>query len=180
MKLKLQEGDIFFWTDKGESFLGKAIQYFNNKAFPNSEWLPTHCGIISYVAEDIVTIHEAGPNGFLSSDYPIEWLEDRIEAGYCKIGRCIEPLNDVYENCEKYKGIKYGWLDLIGIALSYLIGWRVIGLTGKNALICSEAVSRILYDSTKEVNIAEEYDVVYDTVTPAQIFLSKFIKIIKI
>jgi hypothetical protein len=88
-------------------------------------------------------------------------------------------MNNVFENCEKYKNIGYGWLDIFGLVLSGLFGYKLLGITGKNKLICSEAVSRIIYDSTKSVNFAKEYNIVYDGVTPQHIFMSKDVKIIK-
>ncbi|MCF7861157.1 hypothetical protein K9M79_02840 [Candidatus Woesearchaeota archaeon] len=175
--MKYKQSQIYFWRSS-EDLFGKAITYYNNKTFPNQEWLPTHVGIISQVDNTTkkVLIHEAGPNGFLSSWYDFEWLENKIKEGYVKIGETKEPLNDnVFPACEKYKGIRYGWLDIIGIALNYLIGWKLLGITGKNAIICSEAVSRIIYDCSKKTNIADEYGIVYDAVTPAHIYLSKYL-----
>jgi hypothetical protein len=157
-----------------EDLFGKAIDYYNRKTFPNQKWLPTHVGIISYVDEKkgIVTIHEAGPKGFLASDYPIEWLNQKVADEHCKFCETNEKLVNVYENCEKYKGIKYGWLDILGIAMSFIFGYKVIGITGKNAIICSEAVCRILYDCSKQVNFEQEYGIKFDAITPAHIYLS--------
>lgn len=173
-----KQGQIYFWNDKGESLFGKAITYYNKRTFPNNEWLPTHCGIITKIIDnEHILIHEAGPKGFSSSTYPMAWLDEKIEQGYCQIGECNEKLVDVFENAEKYVGIGYGWLDILTIAFSLFTGFR-LGLTGNNKIICSEAVNYVIYDSTKKVNFAAEYEISPDAVTPAHIYLSKQTKIL--
>ena len=53
--------------------------------------------------------------------------------------------------------------------------FKFLKVTGANRLICSEAVARILYDSSKKkINFQKEYDKPYDLVTPQDIFVSKF------
>lgn len=171
--MKLKVGQIYFWNSN-EGLFGKAITYFNKKVFGRSD--ATHCGIIAQILDDDVLIYEAGNKGFLASWYSRDFLENNKNV---HIGEVKETMLFVKQNCDKYQGIRYGWLDILGIGLSYLFGWRVLGITGKNALICSEAVSRVIYDCTKQTNFSAEYGVKYDAVTPQHIFQSKFVKIIK-
>ena len=49
---------------------------------------------------------------------------------------------------------------------------------GIKYLHCSEAVSRVIYDSSKETNFEKEYSVPFDCISPAHIFLSKQVKIL--
>ena len=170
--MKLQVGDLYFWN--GNNFYSNAIRIYNKRKFKQSD--VTHIGIISKVEKDRVLIHEAVNKGFISSWYDKKWLN---ESENVRIGRINQKMNNVFENCEKYKNIGYGWLDIFGLVLSGLFGYKLLGITGKNKLICSEAVSRIIYDSTKSVNFAKEYNIVYDGVTPQHIFMSKDVKIIK-
>jgi hypothetical protein len=167
--MEYKVGQIFFWNNS-DSLFGKIITLYNNKVFGRSDCV--HCGIISEVEKDRVLIHEAGDNGFNSSWYKITWLDERIKDGKVKIKETIEPLTNVFNNCEKYVGIGYGWLDIITIAIGFLTGFK-ISLTDKNKIICSEAVSYVIYDSSKQVNIAAEYGLAPDQVTPMHIFLSQ-------
>jgi len=185
--MKYQAGNLFFW--KGSGLFSYAISVYNLKNFHSSE--ATHIGIISQVEKDRVLIHEATNKGFVSSWYEIWWLEAREKEGKVHIGKVKHVMKNVFENCEKYKGIRYGWLDIVGISMSLLFGWKVIGITGKNSVICSEAVTRIVYDSTdgkvafgynprqpKEKKTSE-YPIVFDAVSPMHIFKSKSVEILK-
>ena len=175
MTIKYKVGQIFFW--KGESGLfAKAINYFNMKKFKQSDC--THCGIIAQVSDDRLLIYEATNKGFTASYYDIPWLNGRIEAGVVHIGECKEKLKNVIDNCEKYEGIKYGWLDIISIGLSFILGKKLMSVTGQNAIICSEAVCRVLYDCSKTIDFQAEYGIMFDYITPQHIFLSTQVKIL--
>lgn len=184
MKYKQGQLIFFYWED---SFFSKMVQYYNKKKF--GERGPTHIGIISKVKQDTVEIYEAVSKGFIKSDYEKWWLDARIVDGKVKVGECHTLLTNVEENCKKYDGIKYGWLDICGIVMGYLFNWNLIGSTGPNALICSEAVTRILYDSSnkkiiigysdKEDKPKSEYPLKFDAITPMHLFKSKYIKILK-
>jgi hypothetical protein len=174
--MKYKIGQLYFVRDTSELF-GKGINYFNQKKFPNNKWLPTHVGIITDIRGTDLLIHEAGPNGFTSSLYSMEGVDKQIETEYAKIGECNEKLQDVFVNAEHYLGIGYGWLDILDIAIHYYTGLDLFN-TGKNKIICSEAVNYVIYDSTKKVNFAAEYLVSPDEVSPAHIFLSKQVRIL--
>lgn len=165
-------GQIFFWNGGSEGFLGKAITYFNMKTFGRSDC--THCGIISYVGDYAIEIYEAGNKGFFPREVSKEWFEQP----QVKIGECKEKVSDVLQACEKYEKIKYGWFDLIAIMLKYYTGLN-LNITGKNSLICSEAVCRVLYDCSKSIDFQKEYKIPFDLITPEHIFLSKQVRIIK-
>ncbi len=173
--MKFKVGQIYF-LNITNSLFARLITLYNKKFFKRSDCI--HVGIIAGIREDEVLIYEATEKGFVSSWYPNYWLNARIKEGKVKIGECNEPMKDVYGNCETYKGIGYGWLDIIGLGLHYLFGYKIRGVSGTNALICSEAVTRVIYDSTKKVNFAKEFNIPYDAITPQHIFLSKFVKIL--
>lgn len=180
--VKFKVGQIYFWKDI-DSLFGKAINYYNLKTFKQSE--TTHCGIVSRIFDDKIEIFEATNKGFISSFYYNDWLENKIKIGKVKFKETKIQLKNVFDTCKKYENIKYGWLDIIGIVLSSLFKWKVLGITGKNAIICSEAVARILYDcSDKKIVLGysknnynqSEYKIKFDAITPMHIYLSKCLK----
>jgi hypothetical protein len=173
--MKFKEGQIFFW--KGEyGLFSKSINYYNKKKFGRSDC--THCGIIAEVNRDTVLIYEANKNGFEQNYYEIKWLNNQIELGIVHIGECNEKVTNVLKNCEKYKDIKYGWIDIVMIGLSFILGKKLMVITGKNSIICSEAVCRVLYDCTKTIDFQAEYGLLFDYITPEHIFLSKQVTIL--
>lgn len=175
--MKYKIGQIYFIKSEGDLF-SNATTFYNNKIFPNEKWLPTHVGIIAEVdvmneqGEDCALIYESTGAGFKSSLYPNYWLDNRIKEGKVKIGECSEKLTNVLENCETYKDISYGWLDILGLAIHYIFKIDLFS-TGKNKIICSEAVNYVIYDSTKTINFAAEFGLSPDEITPAHIFKSK-------
>lgn len=187
---------IYFWNDKGESLFGKIINHYNETEFPKKGikyldenrnikyWLPTHVGHIVLEEEDRVLIAEAGPKGYLVQGnwYSKSWLDEKIKQGYVKLGETKEKLTNVYENALKYEGIKYSWINIIfhGINLYLkMIGKKPINYTdGIKLLHCSEGESRLIYDSSKKTDFAREYNIPFDDISPAHIFLSKQIKIL--
>ena len=182
MEYKL--GQIFFWRDTTSTF-GKVIDAYNKKTFPEkaNEWLPTHCGMfVGHKVEDIPyeLIAEATDKGFLVDNnwYETWWLNVKLQQKTIAVGQVNEPMKNVYENAKKYEGIGYGWLDIIMIGISMLTGYK-LGLTGKNKIICSEGVNYVVYDSTKTINFAAEYGLPPDQISPAHIYLSKQVTILK-
>jgi hypothetical protein len=173
--MEIKIGQIYFWNDE-ESFYGKAIRVYNLREFKRSDC--THVGIITDVTKDYIEIAEAVSKGFTISNYEKWWVENKTKEGKIKIGQTKLGLKNVREFAKKYEGIAYGWLDILGIGLHGLFGWKVLGLTGKNKIICSEAVVRILYDaSDKKIDFEKEYKIKFDAITPEHIFLSKQVKI---
>lgn len=172
--MKFKEGDIVLFN-YNDNVYHKCIQWFNKRKY--GEAGPTHVGIIGQVGTDKVVIYEALSDGFVKRDYEKWWLEARYNDLTIDIRRSKIKLNEVQKSCEKYLGRGYAWLDIISIGLSFLTGFRLLGLTGARKLICSEGVARVLYDaSNKEINIAEEFDKSYNLVTPMDIALSDQLK----
>jgi hypothetical protein len=169
-------GQIIFFNWNG--FYSKAVGAYNLKKYKEIGW--THVGIITQVDKDMVVIHEALGKGFISSYYEKWWLDDKIKNKIILIKEVREPLNDVFDNAEKYRDIKYGWRDIFGIIFRYVFGFELFPMSGPNRLICSEAVVRILYDSSdKKIDFEKEYAIPFDFITPMDIYLSKFLKEVK-
>ena len=163
-------GDIIFFNWKNPGY--KIIRFYNRVKYGKWGW--AHVGIVTYVQRDKVLIHEAIGTGVTRSWYTIKFLERKIDEGIVDIQRPKQKLLYIEDCANKYYGKGYGWLDIIGIGICFLLGWKGMKITGASKLICSEAVARILYDaSNKEINFENEYDKSYDMITPMDIYLSK-------
>jgi len=172
--MKFKTGDVvfFFYED---TFQARVVQYFNLIKYKNSG--PTHVGIISKVKKDKVEIYEALGSGFVKNDYEKEWLENMITDWQIDVRRPKITLKKVKKICEKYEGKPYAWCDIISIGLSLIFRFKLNGLTGAKKVICSEAVARVLYDcSNKKINMAQEYEKSYDTLTPFELYYSLYLK----
>jgi hypothetical protein len=173
-------GQIFFWNGGTETIMGKLITHYNLKTFKRSD--TTHCGIIAEIRtaphnssfSPAVLIYEAGNSGFKPREVPLYWFEQ----SQVKIGETKEAVKGVLEACKRYENIGYAWFDLVAIMLKYYTGLN-LNITGKNSLICSEAVCRVLYDCSKSIDFQKEYKIPFDLITPEHIFLSKQVRIIK-
>jgi hypothetical protein len=155
----------------GDTLFAKLIR-FRNKFYYGSPY--THTSIITFVGEDYLTIAEALGDGFTISNYEKWWVEGRIKDGTITLGNSIVPLINVKENAEKYKGTEYGFLGIFYIALSFLGHKSINWSDGTKSLICSEAVARILYDSSnKQIDFVKEFGKSYDTITPDDFSKSK-------
>jgi len=153
----------------------KLIRLFNRIKYGEKGF--GHVGIITKVEKNRVQIHEAVNKGFTKSWYPKDFLDKRIEEGTIEVKETKIKLKNVEINADKYLGRPYAWFDLIGIIISFLTGCRLIKITGASKLICSEAVARILYDSSnKKINFEKEYWKDYDLITPMDIYLSRSLK----
>lgn len=170
--MKFKVGDIVFF--KSNSFISKVIQFYNLREFGKKGF--SHVGIVTKVLFNHVIIHEALSNGFTRSCYSFEYLNDKLK-GDLDIKKPKYKLKDVYKTAEKYLGRSYAWFDIFGIILSFLFRFKFLKITGANKLICSEAVARILYDSSsKKLNISKEYNKPYDLISPQEVYMSKFLK----
>lgn len=181
----MKQGDLFFI--KNEGIYGKLINHYNKRKFKTNG--PTHVGIIISCDKENVIIYEALNRGFVANNYERWWLDLKIKQGVVFIKRPIYNLKNVKENSDKYLGKKYGWYDIFKIGLFYLFGFKGIYFTGANKIICSEAVSRILYDcSDKKIKLGydkrknkkdSEYKIPFDLITPMHVYKSKYMKYIK-
>ena len=134
----------------------------------------THSALVYDVNDTDVIVAEALGNGFTISPYEKWWVDARIEDGTIRVGKTIEPLTNIQENIKKYEGTPYGWLDLINCAWYILFGKAAFSFSnGAKSLICSEAVARCLYDSSKTINFEKEFNKPYDCITPQDLAQSK-------
>ena len=171
--MKYKVGQIYFTN--GEGIFPSLIRFYNRANFGERGW--SHAGIVTKVTKDKVNIHEALAQGFVESTYTKDDLENKIREGICAFRDVDHRLTNVKKHADNYLGRGYGFTDIFGIATSFLFGWRFLKVTGASRLICSEAVSRILYDaSNKRVNLEEEWDKPYDLICPQEIWLSEHMK----
>lgn len=171
--MEFKAGQIlnFHW---GDTFFEKLISLNNKLRYGAGEsW--THSGIIGEVLENDLIIYEALNRGFIKSTYSKDFILTKIEDRKIIVGDSIIPLESVKENCDKYLGTDYGWNSIFHIALYYLLGKKVLNYSdGVKSLICSEAVARILYDSSKkEIDFVREFGKSYDVITPQDLRVSK-------
>ena len=168
---KIQVGDVIsFNYNKG--FYMKLITIFNYIKFKAS--YATHTGIVTSVYGNKINVKEVifDPN---KNDFDIhEYTEDYLlNNKYVTVLRSLIKLNNVKKNSCKYNSAVYDFVSIL------LMPFK-ISFNSKKAVFCSEVVTRILYDSSnKKLNIAKEYEINYEKVSPMHIYLSGFFKIIK-
>lgn len=170
-------GDILNFT--WDNIYGKIIKLHNYKHYGFSKenrW--THSAIIGEIKGDDVIVYEALSKGFVKNTYTKTQLNKWIENGTMIVGRANVTLTNVKENCEKYIGTPYGFLDIFNIALYTIFGDFSFTINTKTKqLICSEVVARILYDSSnKKLNFEKEFNKRYDLISPIDLYYSKQIK----
>jgi hypothetical protein len=173
--MKLKVGQVM--NSKGRGFFGTLIRLRNKLAYGKVEsW--THSAIITEVKEDEVLIHEALTKGFTCKYYKKTDIEEKIRDRVYIIGETKVPLKDVKKLAKKYEGVGYGFKDIVHIILYWLFGTRAkFMFTHAQHLICSEAVSRILYDASgKKIDFEKEYAIPYDLIEPMHLWQSKQIK----
>lgn len=170
--MKYKVGQIVNFKNYGNIFM-KAIALRNKLKYGERGY--THTGIIVEVGEQII-IYEALNEGFEPFVYDKWWLDQKLEAGIIAIGETKHKLRNVPKYAEFYKGRPYGWLDIFSIVVGALTGFK-LSITGNKKLICSEAVARILYDSSnKKIDFVKEFGKSYDLIEPHDLFMSKQLK----
>lgn len=163
-----QKGQIVFlnWNNKFMNL----IRYYNELKYGIPGF--SHVGIITRVEKNRVQIHEAISKGFVKSWYDKDFLNKKIDGLSSEILGIGEKLENIEKVADNYLGRPYGFLDIFGIALSFLFKFKFLKLTGANSLICSEAVSRILYEcSDGKINLEEFFDKPFDLITPMDIYI---------
>ena len=173
--MRFKVGQII--NSKATSFYGRLIS-FRNKLIYGKEHNWTHAAIITEVKNDKVLVHEAIRNGFVKRYYDKSELLIKLKQKEIIIGETKIKLKNVKKYAEKYEGRGYGFLDIFHIILYWLFGTKAKFLfTGSQYLICSEAVSRILYDaSNKKINFEKEFLIPYDLIEPMHLWQSKQIR----
>ena len=154
------------------TFYGKLIK-FQTK----SKW--SHVGLIIEEDDGTYTIAEALNRGLVISKYGKLGLEQNIKDGKVMIKTI--SVNTTPANfktiAEKYEGAPYDWFSIINIALYSFIGKIALNFKGPRALICSEFVARVLYESSNgRIDFKQEYNKPFDLITPAEIFRSRYLK----
>lgn len=168
--MEFKEGQIL--NCKGWGIFGFLVRLRNKFVWGETGW--AHSAIITEVGEDYIFIAEALNKGFVITAYDKWWLENKLEEGFFVLGEVKKDINNIKENAKKYVGIPYGWLDIFTILFS---GFSKYNNSGAKNLICSEAVCRILYDSSnKKINFEEEFGVRYDLIEPMHLWKSNQIE----
>ena len=174
MKFKLGQIVFFNWDNIGSRF----IHMFNRMAYGSKGF--AHVGIITRIEKNRIQIHEAINKGTVRSWYGNGFIEEKIKDNTIEIFDVKKKLVHVESCANQYLGRPYAWFDIVGIGISFLTGWRLSEITGAKHLICSEAVSRILYDASfKKINLSEEFGKPYDLITPMDLYCSDYFKKIK-
>lgn len=172
--IKIKTGDIinFSWNSWHGSFI-KLHNYIRYGYSPQNKW--THSGIVVKTTKSDITVYEALKEGFVERVYKKETLNQWYEEKRIAVGTPNKPLITVKAYADKYLGAPYGWLDIFSIILYTLFGKLSFYIsTGSKQLICSEAVARILYDSSqKKINFEKEFNKRYDLITPIDLYKSK-------
>ncbi len=164
-------GDVFCFNNPN-SWFGKLTTKYNYLKYGFSA--TTHVGIISKINKNNIIIHESYSKGFVKNIYEKKFIHDREKNGTLFILRPKIKLFDVEKYCNKYLGRGYSWFDIIRISITFIIGFHIFSFGCSKHLICSEAVSRILYDASyKKLNLSAEFNKPYDLITPMDIFISK-------
>mgnify|MGYP007100083530 CR=1 FL=1 len=135
----------------------------------------THSAIISEIKEDSIMVAEALSSGFNVYAYEEWWLDERVKDGTISIGNAGVELKDVKNTINKYLNRPYAWYDIFNIGFYFLFGKYAFKISdGSKALICSEAVCRVLYDcSNKKIDFEKEFNKPFDTITPEDLSKSK-------
>jgi hypothetical protein len=173
--MRLKVGQVL--NVKSRTFYGMLIGWRNSLIYGKGHnW--THSAIVTEVREDKILIHEALGNGFVSKYHSRKEVEEKIENEEYINGTVKRGLLKVKENADKYLGRGYGFLDILHIIIYWIFGTNAKFLfTGAQNLICSEAVSRILYDaSNRRVNFEKEYGIPFDLIEPMHLWQSNQIK----
>lgn len=176
--MEFKEGQVLLFNWNQNSLLGKAIKFYNQKKYGDDGW--AHSAIITEVTKDQCLVHEAVNRGFVSSYYNKSFLNEVIKDGRCKVREPKIKLKKVREFADQYVGNRYSWTTLIQILLIYFLKAKAGYSDGTRGLICSEAVTRVLYDaSNKNIDFEKEFNIPFDFVDPVMINLSKQLRDIK-
>ena len=161
----MKPGDVILY--KGvDNLLQRCIKKVTKSEF-------VHCGVVISVVGDNVWTAEAYYNGFVKRFYYKGELQAMINLGNIVMKRPKVPIKDMISHVEKYLGIEYGFFQLIVILIKRYTG-VTIHKNGLKKLICSEAVSRVLYDASgKKLDFQKEFEKGYDLITPADIGFSE-------
>ena len=108
-----------------------------------------------------------------------KWIQKGVVA--IKTIKVDMSLQQIEERANAYVGTPYGWFDLMFIWLLGILNKKWIkklkvdklaySYLNKSRIICSEFVSRLLYDSSfRKINLEELFDKKYSLITPADLW----------
>lgn len=164
--MKYKVGDVILFKSNG-NFIEDAICYVTRSEY-------CHVGIVSEVHQYHIVVAEALTSGFTKRNHGIKALSEKPDK--FTVLRSKKKLTDINKHIDKYLGTTYGFIQLVAILLYRYTGYNVYD-NGTKELICSEAVARVLYDSSQQLlNFEEEFLKPYDYITPADIAVSKQLK----
>ena len=170
MKL-FKKGDVVLFR-KTDRFISKVIAKVTSSSY-------THVGIIKERKdkEDTYLIAEALSEGFVVNEYTFTEIWTRYKSRNIEILRPKSTLYETEVEIEKLEGTPYGFLQLLNLYLFHITNglglntWFYNNQTRK--LICSEAVARVLYHSSKhKLDLKGEYGKPFEFITPDDIFMS--------
>lgn len=151
-----KKGDVCLFK-KNNSFISKAIALVTTSS-------RTHAGIIYGFSKGFVCCAEAQSNGFTLINYSNKEFNNLL-GNKILLRRSKQKLYAVQRTINKYLGRPYDYKDLIFILLNKITG-KFFPDTSKK-LICSEAVARVLYDSSrKKIDFEKEFKKPFSYVTP--------------
>jgi hypothetical protein len=170
--MKIEVGNVV--NSRGSGVFGRLIGFRNGLIY-GKEYNWTHSAIITEVSGEWIKVHEALGQGFIETCYTPNEFSKKIDKGIISIGTVKSGLKDVKKIAQKYAGRGYGVKDIFHVIVFWIFGTKAKFLfTGAQNLICSEAVSRILYDASgKKINFEKEFGVPYDLIEPMHLWQSK-------
>lgn len=186
--MEFKQGDVLLFASNGINWKDKVysgvIKLANRIHYPNKPWKEikwSHAAIVGEVREWTVIVYEALSDGFVKSEYGIAGLLERQEKGTLCVRRSKYRLSGTVKILDSYLGRSYGWLDIAQIGLYTLVGKTSFLLsTDARKLICSEAVTRYLYDaSNRAINLEPEFEKKFDHITPQDLYYTKFLETVK-
>ena len=160
---------FFSW----DNFYSKQIQRVTH-----SKW--SHVGI-AIENKDSYTVYEALARGLVKTDYTKEFINKCILDGRVTIKQTRKKYSeqDMIRICDTYIGQKYDFLAILYIWY-YNITKKALKYNNIKNVICSEFVARAGYDITsKELDFEKEFTKSYDFITPADIYASEQLEVLK-
>jgi len=167
-------------NSKGTSVYGIMISWRNALIYGKEHnW--SHSAIITDVSKEKILIHEALARGFVTRVYEKSEVEEKLKEKSFVLGETNIKLKDVRKNAKEYQNRGYGFFDIFHILLYWIFKTKAKFLfTHAKYLICSEAVARILYDSSNgKIDFQKEFSTPYDLIEPMHLWRSKQIKWMK-
>lgn len=149
-------GDVIFFK-KNDSFISRIIAYFTKSEY-------THVGLIVAYDElsNIATIIES--DRFVDTRINIIELDQQKHEIYT-VDKSQDETDRVLEYAYKSVGIKYDYLQILGLLISLVFGTEYRFFDRKNKLICSELIDLSYY----KAGIKRSTDMNLGSITPQEL-----------